>query len=181
MNYGKTKVKDLPVLISDKSIYCESGGKLLSDIIYPIGSIYISINSTNPSIWFGGEWELFGNGRTLVGVDASQSEFNTVMKTGGSKTHNHTSASHSHGSGNLVSCYYPKNPYSNACFQLRDIDGGFSLSGYMGESRTWNNGGGSAGTGIAVIGTTSSATPGATGSSSTLQPYITVYMWRRIS
>lgn len=24
-NYGKTKVKDLPVLISDKSIYCEGG------------------------------------------------------------------------------------------------------------------------------------------------------------
>ena len=55
------------------------------DMIYPIGSIYMSVNDTDPAILFGGVWESFGAGRTLVGVDTSQTEFNTVEKTGGSK------------------------------------------------------------------------------------------------
>ncbi len=52
---------------------------------YPVGSIYLSINDTNPSKWFGGTWEQIAKGRTLVGVDTSQTEFNTVKKTGGEK------------------------------------------------------------------------------------------------
>lgn len=52
---------------------------------YPVGSIYLSVNDTNPSKWFGGTWEQIAKGRTLVGVDTSQTEFNTVKKTGGSK------------------------------------------------------------------------------------------------
>ena len=55
------------------------------DFMYPIGSIYISVNSTNPSKWFGGTWAAWGTGRVPVGVDTSQTEFNTVEKTGGSK------------------------------------------------------------------------------------------------
>lgn len=54
---------------------------------YPVGSIYLSVNNTNPSKWFGGTWEQIAKGRTLVGVDTSQTEFNTVKKTGGEKTH----------------------------------------------------------------------------------------------
>ena len=34
---------------------------------------------------FGGTWQQIAQGRTLVGVDTSQTEFNTVKKTGGSK------------------------------------------------------------------------------------------------
>lgn len=54
---------------------------------YPIGSIYLSINDTNPSKWFGGTWEQIAKGRTLVGVDTNDTDFNTVKKTGGEKTH----------------------------------------------------------------------------------------------
>lgn len=63
------------------------------DFIYPIGSIYFSINSQNPSKWFGGTWEAWGTGRVPVGIDTSQTEFNSVEKTGGSKAmqkHQHT-------------------------------------------------------------------------------------------
>lgn len=52
---------------------------------YPVGSIYLSVNDTNPSQWFGGKWEQIAKGRTLVGVDTSDTDFNTVKKTGGSK------------------------------------------------------------------------------------------------
>lgn len=52
---------------------------------YPVGSIYLSVNNTNPTKWFDGTWELIAKGRTLVGVDESDTDFNTVKKTGGSK------------------------------------------------------------------------------------------------
>ena len=56
---------------------------------WPIGSIYISVTNTNPSEWFGGTWEAFATGRTLIGIDTSQVEFNTVEKIDGYKYHTH--------------------------------------------------------------------------------------------
>lgn len=53
--------------------------------IFPVGSIYLSVNSTNPTNYYGGTWVLFGSGRVLVGVDTSQTEFNAPEKTGGEK------------------------------------------------------------------------------------------------
>lgn len=61
--------------------------KLLLDVIYPIGSIFINTTNTNPSSFLGGTWVSFGSGRTLVGLDISQTEFDTLEETGGEKTH----------------------------------------------------------------------------------------------
>lgn len=62
--------------------------------MYPVGSIYISTVATNPNTLFGvGTWVAFGTGRTLVGIDTIQTEFDTISKTGGSKllaAHTHT-------------------------------------------------------------------------------------------
>ena len=55
---------------------------------YPIGSIYISTNDQNPSEYIGGEWENFGQGKTIVGSDSSDSDFSPVEKTGGQKEKN---------------------------------------------------------------------------------------------
>lgn len=57
------------------------------DKVYPIGSIYMSVNQTNPSELFGGTWEVWGSGRVPVGVNTADGDFNTVEKTGGEKTH----------------------------------------------------------------------------------------------
>jgi hypothetical protein len=58
------------------------------DLIYPVGSIYISTVGTNPGTLFGiGTWVAFGTGRTLVGIDSTQTEFDVVEETGGAKTH----------------------------------------------------------------------------------------------
>lgn len=57
-----------------------------ADILYPVGSIYLSVINTNPSTYFGGTWVSFGAGRMLVGVNTADTDFNTVEKTGGSKT-----------------------------------------------------------------------------------------------
>ena len=58
-------------------------GKLLIDIFYPVGCIFESTNSTNPSTIMGGTWERFGNGRVTVGVDESDA---TGTLSGGNKT-----------------------------------------------------------------------------------------------
>jgi len=56
--------------------------------VYPVGSIYISTVATNPATLFGfGTWSAYAAGRVIVGIDAAQTEFNTVNKTGGAKTH----------------------------------------------------------------------------------------------
>lgn len=57
----------------------------LLNLTYPIGSVYISVSNVNPGTLFGGSWVEFAKGQTLVGVDTTQTEFNTVLKTGGEK------------------------------------------------------------------------------------------------
>lgn len=77
------------------------------DLIYPVGSIYMSVNNTNPSNFIGGTWVAWGAGKVPVGVNANDSDFNAAEKTGGEKTHTltaaempkhtHTGPSHTHG------------------------------------------------------------------------------------
>ena len=63
----------------------------LIDTVYPVGSIYMSVNSTNPSGFIGGTWVSWGSGRVPVGV-STDTEFNTAEKTGGEKSHTLTGA-----------------------------------------------------------------------------------------
>jgi len=146
--------------------------------LYPVGSIYINAtNSTNPGTLLGfGTWVAFGAGRVPVGFNASDALFNAAEKTGGSKdavvvshTHTGTTASagvHNHGSAGL---------------------GNFLTGQAASGNQGWTQG--AAFTGINSYSTTGSAgahdhtfTTGSAGSSGTnanLQPYITVYMWKR--
>ena len=127
--------------------------KINVDFIYPVGSIYISINSTNPSKYFGGTWTAFATGRTLVGVDTNQTEFNTVQKTGGSKyLQNHT-----HTWTNTIYTGTGGSGYGDHAYEI--------LANTTKEKTNtlWTHG---------VYNVT-------TGDSGNLQPYITVYMWQR--
>ena len=54
---------------------------------YPVGSIYISTTNVNPQTVFGGEWERWGNGKTIIGVNEDDSTFSSVEISGGEKTH----------------------------------------------------------------------------------------------
>lgn len=61
----------------------------LIDIIYPVGSIYMSATmSTVEQVQaaFGGTWERWGAGKVPVGVDPNDTDFNEPNKTGGAKT-----------------------------------------------------------------------------------------------
>ena len=56
----------------------------LIDVIYPKGSIFMSVNNVNPGTYLSGTtWVAWGSGRMPVGVNPSQTQFNTVEKTGG--------------------------------------------------------------------------------------------------
>ena len=73
--------------------------KELTKELYPVGSIYMSVNNVNPSTYFGGTWVAWGAGKVPVGVNTAETEFATVEKTGGAKTHTLTVAqmpSHTH-------------------------------------------------------------------------------------
>lgn len=61
------------------------------DSIYPVGSVYISLTSTNPGTYLKGTWERFAQGRTLVGVgegsDGTNKQTFSVNDTGGEYKH----------------------------------------------------------------------------------------------
>lgn len=46
----------------------ESNNSSIVDTIYPVGSIYMSMNDTSPGTLFGGTWEKLPGGRCLVNV-----------------------------------------------------------------------------------------------------------------
>ena len=65
---------------------------------FPVGSIFVAVVATNPSALLGyGTWTSFAAGRMMVGYDAGDPDFDTVLETGGSKT-----ANHSHTAGTLT-------------------------------------------------------------------------------
>jgi len=117
---------------------------------YPVGAIYLSINSANPSTVFGGTWVAWGTGRVPVAIDTGQTEFNTVEKTGGAKTHTLSAAESGLPAGNIVQ-------QSNG-------------SGYY-----FNVPGDADATHRAAL---LPASP-ASAAHNNLQPYITCYMWKR--
>ena len=171
--------------------------------VYPVGSIYISYDSTNPGTLFGGTWEVFGKGQTLVGIDSSQTEFSSVGKTGGTKSVSTTLKetnlpSHTHIipalSGNTSNADLKGKIAPLTYFNVTDTSGVFSLNkAYLNLSASVVTEKGMFGTAIYdfdashshTVTTTASATTTCTNcngtafSTSTLQPYVTVYMWRR--
>lgn len=54
----------------------------LVDLIYPVGSIYMSVNNVDPTVLFGGTWQAI-EGRFLLGADTSY----TAGSEGGEATH----------------------------------------------------------------------------------------------
>lgn len=61
------------------------GGSALD--AWPVGSVYIAVDSTSPATRFGGgTWAAFGAGKVLVSLDSGDAAFDTAEETGGAKT-----------------------------------------------------------------------------------------------
>lgn len=128
------------------------------DRMYPVDSIYISTNSTSPASLYGGRWERYGKGRTLVSVNESDTDF-TAGKTGGSKTHNHN----------------PGTLSAQVSLAGQDtVVRRVSIPAFKGDVRQITNvygGSFDANWGAAIVGHSDSA--------SSMEPYVAVYVWRR--
>jgi microcystin-dependent protein len=160
------------------------------DTVYPVGSIYISVNSTNPGTLFGvGTWVAFGAGKVLVGLDSSDAAFDTVEETGGAKTVTLSSSeipSHSHSvdppststSSNGLTLTVGRNDV------LEYIGSGAYLTvvrpdGYSSDGNVSLGGGTGSHSHTVDIGSFTSGTAGTGGAHNNLQPYVVVYMFKR--
>lgn len=154
----------------------KNSNKCYPNPYWPVGSIFLSMNNTNPSIYFGGTWQLIGQGRTLVGVDTGQTEFNSVKKTGGSKylqRHTHIQNPHTHSlwatwlnSGGS----WTGTVYGDPLAMSGNHSGG-NINNYgvtSGNELRW---------GIQTVTATNQNT--GEGDSQNLQPFITCYVWIR--
>ena len=144
-------------------------GNLLADLIYPVGSIYMSTNSVDPSTIYGGTWERI-KGRFLIGADDTY----TAGNTGGEATHTLTKDEIPNYSIGLMATVVPSNHdnWSNGGVRATNlgsasndkpgVQAGTGSNITHGTQYGWNintNGGGRA--------------------HNNLPPYLVVYMWER--
>ena len=144
--------------------------------VYPVGSIYINAGvTTNPATLLGfGTWVAFGAGRVMVGLNGSDTLFDALEETGGSK--DAIVVSHSHTATSTVT-----DPGHSHTLRRTGQDGNFTQDIFIPSDTVVNNeystSTNSATTGITVA--TTIASTGSSGTNANLQPYITVAMWKR--
>ena len=144
------------------------------DVIYPIGSIYMSMSATNPADLFGvGTWKRISQGRMLLGADDSTYK---AGATGGEATHTLTAAempAHSHTgttstngahSHSIPKLYYVDDDEEEARIRLtyrgRTNELNTSTNGNHNHTFTTDNSGGGA-------------------AHNNMPPYLVCYIWQR--
>lgn len=132
--------------------------------IYPVGSIYMSVNNTSPALLFGGEWERIQD-KFLLAAGSSYS----AGSTGGEATHKLTVAEMPSHEGHL---------YTNDGAVYGGNFVGFLnssvMTAYGTAGRGWvlHNGNEMHPAGFSR---------GSSQSHNNMPPYLTVYIWKRIS
>lgn len=65
----------------------------VGDVIYPVNSIVTFYDTADHSNFLGLTWERVASGKMIVGYDSTDTDFDTIGETGGSKTHQHNLSS----------------------------------------------------------------------------------------
>ena len=139
---------------------------------FPIGSIFTTTvayaDSDAVVTAIGGTtWVAFGAGKVLVGLDAADSDFDTIEETGGAKTVDAGTS----GSTTLTTSQMPAHTHTSQRIDSTTADG---LTGVSVSTNKTDAGS-----------LTTSSTGGGTGHTHTtpahslVQPYIVVYFWKR--
>ena len=148
----------------------------INALVYPVGSIFTTTYTYTDAAELAtvmgvGTWEAFGGGKVLVGVDTSatpDTDFDTVEETGGSKTHTLTEAempAHNHKGNFMMESDSPSNDFASGTdTSVANPDGNALDHVGVGTVSKYNP----------ITSTTGSGDP-----HNNVQPYITVYFWKR--
>lgn len=134
----------------------------LIDTIYPVGSIYMSVSNTSPSILFGGTWEQIAQGRTIIGQGTgtdTNSESKTFNNGATGGEYNHT----------LTIAEMPKHTHTSHYIYQHDNNGTVKNV----QRTTWT------GNQDARMVDTIVNNAGTDGSHNNIQPYFVCYIWKR--
>lgn len=208
-SYTASEVGAQETLVSGTNIKTVGGTSVLGsgdiplltlDTIYPVGSIYMSVNNTDPSTLFGGTWAQITDTFLLASGTSYPADDGThTTATGGSATHTHTTGSHQ------LTAAESGVPAHSHGFTQPTVSGGAHYHALTG-SKTAGLGTGDyirVGYGTATgkntntdgshshtvsggavqqstaANATSAHSHGDTGSASNLPPYLAVYVWKR--
>ena len=170
--YGPSAPSDSTGSNGDMYIALENGDfkKDIVDLIYPVGSIYISMNSTNPSTLFGGTWVQIKDKFLLSAGDTYK-----VGATGGEATHTPTKSEiPNYKIGDIPEAV----PYMHDNWRNGGITGGDLGNASSSKKGVSNNND--------VLTITSGkqwsykiSTNGGGQPHNNMPPYIAVYMWKR--
>jgi len=174
-NAHNTHDADTTIHVADSSeIYTktEIGALLLGvkNALFPVGSIYHNGSvSTNPATLLGfGTWTAIA-GKTIVGLDAGQTEFASIGQTGGAKTvainHTHLGVDHLHAYSGTTGG--PNNTISRGS--------GSSSTASDTHGHSFSGSTGAADRGLTTSDMSTNTNP------SVLQPYVVAASWLRVS
>lgn len=162
-DYGAT----LPSNPAANQLFFQTAGtNFVLDNVYPIGSIYMNVNSTNPGTLFGGTWEQI-QGKFLLGMSSSY----PAGSQGGEASHTLTTAempSHGHNPANEVG-YYGFITNSKKAFSIGD------MGSQSGSGRYYPY----APADFDISRNTLTGTTGGGKSHNNMPPYLSIYIWKR--
>lgn len=174
---GKVSEKDKTLEIAD-SWELEVHGKKLIDYIYPIGSIYLSVNSTSPATLFGGSWTQLKD-RFLLGAGSTYSS----GATGGAATHKLSVAempSHAHDTpffNNMTNNGEMKSDFIGVFGKGVTASQALKDTGQTSTMEMWwiNQTNTAEGNELAYL----TSAKGSGSAHNNMPPYLVVYMWKR--
>ena len=138
--------------------------------IYPIGSIYVTFNNTNPGTFLIGEWQLIED-RMPIGAG----NLYTTREEGGSLTHEHATKDHI-----LQVSEIPEHQHQYERTRMLWAEPAIDTSTAIGCNNTWDSGKTNQ-VWTYKAGGSGAHNHGNTDQASSMPPYIAMYFWERIN